>query len=352
MAKPRLSWCRFSRTLAFLQIILGIFVIFASITSLHRFYSAGLFDSSRSFLTIKEGYADFDLKSLSDRFDEVLTRLSDLQDKLESTVNSINKNKTYAAPNITKSEFKRFIEEEVIQPLYSAHIALRLIRIPQPDSNSEPGSPIEEPLINFFTVEETRKYITSKRNREGKLSIYGTNKTYNTIGHACVLMRKELERYMDYDVGSYCKDDWNLAQKLMLGGCDPLPRRRCLTRASKLYQRPLPINESLWQLPDGRNVRWNNYNCRDFKCLESKNPRRGFTKCTGCFELEKEKVMLEDFELVLTYFIITFFFFYSQFYSSCYLQSTFCMNNHASYCLDLCESTSSFLVVIFFLFTT
>ncbi|ONK68332.1 uncharacterized protein A4U43_C05F10320 [Asparagus officinalis] len=103
---------------------------------------------------------------------------------------------------------------------------------------------------------------------------------------------------MDYDVGSYCKDDWNLAQKLILGGCDPLPRRRCLNRASRVYQKPLPINESLWQLPDDRNVWWNNYRCRNFKCLERKNPQKGFTKCSGCFEMLKEKVVIfEVFDL-------------------------------------------------------
>lgn len=291
MGKPCFSWYRLPRTFAFLQILLGFFVIIASIASLHRFYSsAGLLDSSKSFFSVKEGYAHFDLRSLSDRFDDVLTRLSNLQDKLQTTVDSINKNKTRALQNVSKLEFKKFLEEEVIQPLYSAHIALSLIRIPRPDPGSGPGSPIEDPLINFFTMEETRKYITSKGNRGGKLNIYKMNKTYNTIGHACVLMRKELDEYMDYDVGSYCKDDWHLAQKLMLGGCDPLPRRRCLTRASRLYQRPLPINESLWKLPDGRNVRWSNYRCRDFKCLEKKNPKKGFNKCSGCFEMEKEKV--------------------------------------------------------------
>ncbi|KAJ6797162.1 uncharacterized protein M6B38_207600 [Iris pallida] len=292
MERACLCKCRFSRALAYLQIILGFFVVIASITSLHRLYSTGLlFDpSSKNFQTIKEGYADFDLKSLSDRFEEGLTLLAALQDKLEAAVHAINKNKTAAAETITRSELKMYLEEEVISPLYSAHISLRLIRIPKPEAEPGPGLPMEDPLINFFTVEEMRKYITAKGNKNGKVSLYGTNKTYGTVGHACVLMRKELEEYMNYDIANYCKDDWHLGQKLMLGGCDPLPRRRCLARASKLYQRPLPINESLWTMPDHRNVRWNNYRCRNFECLSSKNPRRGFSKCTGCFELDKEKV--------------------------------------------------------------
>ncbi|XP_010936580.1 probable methyltransferase At1g29790 [Elaeis guineensis] len=282
--------CRFSRIVAILQIILGVFVVLISVASIHRFSLAGFLlpnnneEACQRFHTIKEGYADFDLKALSDRVEDVVSQLSELQDKLDATVQKMDQDRK---DSMTRSEFRRFLQEEVIQPVYSAHIALRLIRIPKPDSGF---NSTEDPLINFFTVEETRKYITPKGNKNGKLSKYGTNKTYATIGHACVLMRKELEEYMNYDIGSYCNDDWHLAQKLMLGGCDPVPRRRCLARASKLYQQPLPINESLWTMPDDRNVRWSNYRCRNFKCLSIKNPRRGFSRCTGCFELEREKL--------------------------------------------------------------
>lgn len=290
--------CTFARCIAILQLFFAVFVILISITSLHRFYSFGYFlhaadeDTCHKFHTIKHSYEDFDLKALSDRVEEVLAHLSQIQNKIESTVNELDKDKkrSSAPKNITHTEFRLFLEEQVIQPLYSASILLSLIRIPNPDAARSPGAPVEDPLINFFTVEETRKYLTGKGNRGGKLSIYGTNKTYNTIGHSCVLLRKELEEYMNYDIGSYCRDDWNLAQKLMLGGCDPLPRRRCLARASKLFQKPLPINESLWTMPDDRNVRWSHYKCRDFKCLSSRNPRRGFSKCVGCFDFEKERL--------------------------------------------------------------
>ncbi|KAG0478260.1 hypothetical protein HPP92_012979 [Vanilla planifolia] len=280
MERQRFARCRPSRFLVMLQIALGIFMVVISLASLNRFYQTGFSFRMEDLHTVKDGFDDFNIKDLSDRVDEVLTQLSKLQEKLEFTVKNLDKNRNNKR---LPSEFKRFIEEEILQPLYGAHTALRQIGFPK----SENGS---DPLINYFTVEEIRKYVTGKGNRDGKLSIYGTEKTYNTLGHACVLMRKQLEAYMNYDVGSYCKDDWDLAQKLILGGCDPLPRRRCLSRASKLYQSPLPINESLWLLPDVRNVRWSNYQCRDFNCLSSKNPRRGFSKCTSCFEMEKEKL--------------------------------------------------------------
>lgn len=283
-----------ARVMGSLQIILGSLVIVVSISSLFRFYSAGFFspndDLRRHLYSVKDVYEGFDAKALSDQVEEVLTKLETLQYKLESTVQEIEKNKDeIAKATIFKFEYKKFLKEEVIQPLYKAHISLRQIRLPQVEEIRNTMMK-EEPLINSFVIEEIRKYITPKENRFGKINIYGTERIYNTIGHACVLMKKDLEEYMDYDIASYCKDDWNLAQKLMISGCDPLPRRRCLTRASKLYLKPYPINESLWKLPDGRNVRWSNYQCRNFKCLSSKNPKRGFTKCIGCFEMEKEKL--------------------------------------------------------------
>ncbi|KAL8155509.1 putative methyltransferase At1g29790 [Apium graveolens] len=285
---------RFSRIMGLLQFILGGLVIIVSMSSLFRFYSAGFFlkneDICRQFYGRSDGIEGFDVQALSARVGEVLGKLEVLQDKVEATVNLIDKNREASnGGSISKLEYKKFLEEEVIQPLYSAHIALRQIRLPKVEGIGN-TTIREEPLINAFIIEEIRKYISPKENRIGKINIYGTEKIYNTIGHACVLMKEELEEYMDYDIASYCKDDWNLAQKLMINGCDPLPRRRCLTRASKLYKKPYPINESLWRLPDGGNVRWSKYQCRNFECLSSKNPKRGYSKCTGCFEMEKEKL--------------------------------------------------------------
>ncbi|XP_024033074.1 uncharacterized protein LOC112095386 [Morus notabilis] len=302
MKRSCLPKCRLSRILGWLQIALGGLVIIVSITSLLRFYYAGFFlhneDICRQFYPLKkdfyvadkDAYEGFDIVALSDRVGEVLDKMESLQQKLELVVQQMEKSKEVLdKTTITKLEHKKYLEEEVIRPLYNAHIALRQIRLPKLEGLRN-QTMREDPLINDFITEEIRKYITPKENRVGKINIYRTEKIFNTIGHSCVLYKKELEQYMDYDIGSYCDDDWNLAQKLMLNGCDPLPRRRCLTRASKVYQKPYPINESLWKLPDDRNVRWGNYQCRNFQCLSSKNPKRGYTKCTGCFEMEKEKL--------------------------------------------------------------
>lgn len=296
MAKNCFPRMRLGRIMGWLQVILGGLVIIVSLLSLSKFYSAGVFfhseDICRHFYGTKDAYENVDVRALAARIDEVLSKMDALQMKLESTVQQMERSKEeLSKTNISRLEYKRFLEEEVIRPLYGAHIGLRQIRLPRTEGGNGSMEIKEDPLINTFVVEEIRKYITPKESRNiGKINIYGTGKIYNTIGHACVLMKKELEEYMDYDIGSYCKDDWNIAQKLMVQGCDPLPRRRCLTRASKLYLKPYPINESLWRIPDGRNVRWSNYLCRNFECLSSKNPKRGYTKCTGCFEMEKEKL--------------------------------------------------------------
>ncbi|KAE8691271.1 nuclear transcription factor Y subunit B-4-like [Hibiscus syriacus] len=174
--------------------------------------------------------------------------------------------------SITGLEYKKYLEVDFLGPVYSAYIALKHLWLPGIEG-VENATMKEDPLINTFITEEIRKYTRPKENRIGKTNFYMTEKIYNTIGHACALMKKELEEYMDYEIGSYSKDDWNLAQKLLVSGCDPLPRRRCLTRASKVYHKPYPINESLWNLAAIRNIRWRKYQCRNFGCLSDKNPR-------------------------------------------------------------------------------
>ncbi|OMP08546.1 putative S-adenosyl-L-methionine-dependent methyltransferase protein [Corchorus olitorius] len=154
--------------------------------------------------------------------------------------------------------------------------------VKQSQQSDEPG--------DFFLTEEIRKYVKVKPNRLKKQNFMGANGTFTSIGHSCFAMKKELEEYMDYDVGEICNDDWKLAQKLMVHGCDPLPRRRCFARAPRLYNQPFPINESMWKLPDDRNVRWGGYKCRNFTCLANNTTRKGFFKCADCFNLSSHEM--------------------------------------------------------------
>uniref|UniRef100_A0A0E0LBJ9 Uncharacterized protein n=1 Tax=Oryza punctata TaxID=4537 RepID=A0A0E0LBJ9_ORYPU len=188
--------CRFTRLVVAMQLVMGVLVICISMASLHRFYTTdallpgGLDDPARCarfHAVAAGGYSGFDIRALADRVDEVLVQLAELQDKLEATALKIGKKtkkrKGKAAQlqqqeNMTMTEFQRFLEDEVIHPLYGAHIALRLIRIPRPDPDGgDGGAPAVDPLVNFFSAEEMRKYVTAKRNREGRPGAYGANRT-------------------------------------------------------------------------------------------------------------------------------------------------------------------------------
>lgn len=152
---------------------------------------------------------------------------------------------------------------------------------PLSGTNQETEEPAE-----YFLTEEIRKYVRIKPNRLKKQNFMGANGTFTSIGHACFSMKKQLEEYMAYDIGDICNDDWKLAQKLMIHGCDPLPRRRCFAKSPQYYTKPLPAIESMWKLPDDRNVRWSQYRCKNFTCLAKNTTQKGFFKCADCFNLD------------------------------------------------------------------
>ena len=194
---------------------------------------------------MKDVSARFDFKVMTEHIRKVLEKMETVQHKLEYDALKMEKDEEQLGKSIvSRLKLKKYLEEEVVQPLHSARVALRHIQFPRVKGNQNRVS-VEEPLIDDFMPEEIRWYIIPKENKNGKVNICRTGRIYNTIGHACALVKKELEDYMDYDVGSYCKDDWNLAQKLILRGRDPFPRRCCLTIASEHYLKPYPINVTL-----------------------------------------------------------------------------------------------------------
>eukprot|EP01018_Ginkgo_biloba_P018306 Gb_24106 [translate_table: standard] len=296
MQRNCLQRCKISRIISWLQLALGVLVVIVSFFSLLRFYSAGFFlhddEICKHFYRGREVSSATSPTEFSSKLQDIELKIQALQAKAEMAVKEMEKN---ADPKAHKSEYlkyKKFLVDVVIRPLDAVKLSLQQIRSPVLEKSAVTAENLTvkvDPLVDSFTIEEIRKYITVKENRLGKVNLLGTNGIYTTIGHACVLMKKELEEYMNYDIGGYCKDDWNLAQKLMVQGCDPLPRRRCLARAPRLFQKPLRINESLWQVPDDRNVRWNNYQCRNFACLASNKKNKGFFKCSGCFNLTQHE---------------------------------------------------------------
>lgn len=111
------------------------------------------------------------------------------------------------------------------------------------------------------------------------------------LGHACVRVQDDLERYMDYAPGGECPSDEQLAHRLMLSGCEPLPRRRCRPRSPKGYPQPAALPRSLWTTPPDTTVVWDAYACKSYSCLAA--ARGNITGCGGdgdggsCFDLRR-----------------------------------------------------------------
>ncbi|XP_009373793.2 probable methyltransferase At1g29790 [Pyrus x bretschneideri] len=161
-------------------------------------------------------------------------------------------------------------------------------------TNPEEGEAEAEEQVpggTIFTSGEIRIYISPKQNRQiGKKNFLGVEAITPSIGLACARMATNLDRFMSYKIHGTCPDDSEIAQKLLVRGCDPLPRRRCFTKSPPHYTKPLPINFSLWTQPSNANILWNSYKCKDYSCLVSKETkdRRGFFKCSDCFNLSKQ----------------------------------------------------------------
>ncbi|KAG2581157.1 probable methyltransferase At1g29790 [Panicum virgatum] len=119
---------------------------------------------------------------------------------------------------------------------------------------------------------------------------------FPALGHACVRVQDDLERYMAYTPGGECPADEALAHRLMLGGCEPLPRRRCRAPSPKGYAHPLPLPASLWATPPDTSVVWDAYPCKNYSCLQqaSTSSSPGVAGCDGCFDLRKARWARDD----------------------------------------------------------
>ncbi|XVF14831.1 hypothetical protein REPUB_Repub09cG0095300 [Reevesia pubescens] len=115
---------------------------------------------------------------------------------------------------------------------------------------------------------------------------FGSDTIYSPVGRACTLFSEELRRYMSYEVNGSCPDDELLAQKLLLKGCEPLPRRRCRPAVPPQYTQPYPLPTSLWTVPPDSSVVWTAYACKNYSCLiNRKRKQKGFDDCKDCFDL-------------------------------------------------------------------
>ncbi|KAL1329083.1 hypothetical protein HN51_046228 [Arachis hypogaea] len=268
------------RRVYFLIFVAGAVALLLSGAAMSKFFSL------KSFLGNESFYSSFNSGNQNEVIETVRTVIQKIQEELE------NLRTTELDPTTSASVFKQgaFLADVLglLESAVASHDEGKNRRTSNFDVHplfKEKKRSDDEPA-DYFLREEIRKYVKIKPNRLGKQNFMGANATFTSIGHACFAIKEELEEYMDYDVGEICNDDWKLAQRLMVHGCDPLPRRRCFSRAPKLYSQPFPINESMWKLPDDRNVRWSQYRCKNFKCLaNTTTTSKGFFKCSNCFNL-------------------------------------------------------------------
>ncbi|XP_059452768.1 probable methyltransferase At1g29790 [Corylus avellana] len=117
---------------------------------------------------------------------------------------------------------------------------------------------------------------------------FDSDTIYPPAGQACTFFPDELRRFMSYKVNGSCPDDEVLAQKLLLKGCEPLPRRRCRPAAPRKYVEPYPLPTSLWTTPSDNSVVWTAYTCKNYDCLVNRKYReKGFSDCKDCFDLQR-----------------------------------------------------------------
>ncbi|XP_030553722.1 probable methyltransferase At1g29790 [Rhodamnia argentea] len=125
----------------------------------------------------------------------------------------------------------------------------------------------------------------------------GSDVVHPPVGAACLRFKEELAQYMSYDVGGECPTDDVFAQRLLLKGCEPLPRRRCHPKSPAKYAEPTPFPQSLWTTPPDSSVVWDAYTCKSYKCLIDRNKQRGYFDCKDCFDLqgrEKHRWMYDN----------------------------------------------------------
>ncbi|CAL8995589.1 unnamed protein product [Prunus brigantina] len=170
--------------------------------------------------------------------------------------------------------------------LISEQVSLILREI---DSSQKKLAQMEKELLGYESIDlsrsnvahELKLFLQHHQLPLGKDSRTGITEMVASVGHSCEKSADLLSQYMNYKVSGPCPDDWSLAQKLILRGCEPLPRRRCFAKTlPKVGLNPFPI--SLWKPVSDKIVTWSGLGCKSFECLNSKKLSRD---CVGCFDL-------------------------------------------------------------------
>nr|GME20095.1 S-adenosyl-L-methionine-dependent methyltransferases superfamily protein [Ipomoea batatas] len=170
----------------------------------------------------------------------------------------------------------------------SEHVSLILGEI---ESSQKKLAQIEKELLGYESMDlsspnvagELRTFLLHHQLPLGKDSRTGITEMVASIGHSCQKSLDLLSQFMKYKANGNCPDDWSLAQKLILSGCEPLPRRRCLAKVlPKIGLQNFP--DSLWKNTSEKTLTWSGLPCKNLACLNTKKLNRD---CAGCFDILK-----------------------------------------------------------------
>ncbi|XP_059302837.1 probable methyltransferase At1g29790 [Lycium ferocissimum] len=170
--------------------------------------------------------------------------------------------------------------------LISEQVSLILREI---DSSQKKLAQMEKELLGYESIDlssskftsELRAFLQHHLLPLGKDSRTGITEMVTSVGHSCVKSLDLLSQFMNYKVNAPCPDDWSLGQKLILSGCEPLPRRRCFAKTIPKVGL-LSFPDSLWKNYSEKIYSWSGLDCKNLACLNAKKLNRD---CAGCFDI-------------------------------------------------------------------
>ncbi|KAJ9674915.1 hypothetical protein PVL29_024060 [Vitis rotundifolia] len=228
-------------------------------------------------LKIGDGTARFRRASLCSSAVNVLMLFSVLTTNLFALYAFTSSPKDQAHPTQHTHKNISFISEQV-------SLIIREI-----ESSQKKLAQMEKELLGYESIDlsrpntasELKLFLQRHQLPLGKDSKTGITEMVASVGHSCDKSVDLLSQYMTYKVSGACPDDWSLAQRLILRGCEPLPRRRCFAKSvPKVGLYPFPI--SLWKPVSDKIVSWSGLGCKNFECLNNKKLGKD---CVGCFDL-------------------------------------------------------------------
>ncbi|XP_031496689.1 probable methyltransferase At1g29790 [Nymphaea colorata] len=156
-----------------------------------------------------------------------------------------------------------------------------------PNGTADSPDSASDAEADLLLPKEYLEFVSPKKLPLGRNSNFGSDHINPPAGRACDQFPEDLARYMNYTVGGPCPDDELLAQRLLLRGCEPLPRRRCRSPPAlpARFVEPAPFPASLWSIPDDSSVVWTAYACKNYSCLVDRKNQKGFDDCKDCFDL-------------------------------------------------------------------